>query len=119
MGDWPGESEAGREEVMIVSIVMILLLVLCIYLLLVRPERRDRKDTAVMLNSVERGNIVYTVDGIRGVVVNLKGDQVLLNCFPDHIPISFYLESVARIENYDRKAAKQKMKQKIGRKRKR
>lgn len=104
---------------MIVSVVIILLLILCIYLLLVRPERKLRKDNAVMLNSVERGTIVYTVDGVRGQVESLKGNQVLLNCFPDQIPICFYLEAVAEIEDYDKKAAKQKMKQKIGRKRKR
>ena len=104
---------------MIVSMILILLLVLCIYLILVRPERKSRKDHAVMLSSIEKGNIVYTVDGVRGQVESVRGGQVLLSCFPQQTILWFYLEAIAQIENYDRKLAKQKMKQKIERKRKR
>lgn len=71
-----------------------------------------------MLNSVVKGSVVYTVDGIKGRVEELRGGQVLLYCFPDETPIYFDLEAIEKIDNYDKKAAKRKMKEKIQRKRK-
>ncbi len=102
---------------MIVSAILILILVTCIYFMLIWPERRKQKKQAVMLNSIEKGNILYTKDGVRGRVEVIEGRNLTLSCFPDGTKIRFDIESVSRIEDYDEVRAKEKMKEKIAKQR--
>ncbi|MDD3404004.1 MAG: preprotein translocase subunit YajC [Hespellia sp.] len=98
---------------MLISLIIILFFVVTIYFSLVRPERNRAKKKAVMLNTVTGGVIVYTVDGIRGKVDRLEGMDMTLSCYPDDTMITFNLEAVQCIEDYDEKSAKAKMKEKI------
>lgn len=99
------------------AMVMALLLLLAFsaffYIVMVRPINKKQRKSATMLNSLKPGDVVYTVDGIKGVVDSVKFDRVMVRCYPDDLFIDFYIESIKSIENYDEKAATLKMKDKI------
>ena len=104
---------------MMVTLLLFLLLATLLDLCMFRPRRRASKKRAVLLNSVEPGSVVYTEDGVRGRVLRLCGGDVVLACAPDDVQLTFGLEHIARVENYNEAAAKEKMKQKVRRARER
>ena len=45
------------------------------YFLLIRPERKKRKDLTNLLDSLKKNDRVVTIGGIHGVVVNVASDS--------------------------------------------
>ncbi|MDD6348313.1 MAG: preprotein translocase subunit YajC [Lachnospiraceae bacterium] len=97
----------------VLTLLLLLVFTLFFYLTIVRPMNKRQRKSATMLNSLKPGDVVYTVDGIKGIVDAIKFDRVSVRCLPDDNFMTFYMESIKQIENYDEKAAKAKMKEKI------
>lgn len=101
------------------TLVLFLLLTVLLDLCLFRPRRKRSKRRAIMLNSIQPGSVVYTSDGVRGTVRRITGNELVMECMPDGLVLGFLLESIERVENYNEAAAKEKMRQKIERSRRR
>lgn len=102
-----------------ITLLLFLILVIVLDLAMFRPRRRETKKHAIMLNSIEIGQIVYTQDGVRGEVRLLDRDQIVLACGPQKTQLLFALEAIERVEAYDKVVAEAKMKEKIQRNRRR
>ena len=102
-----------------VTLILLLLLVILIDLTLFRPRRRKMNERAMMLNSISEGQTVYTDDGIRGKVIRCEGADIVLGCGPEQVKLTFALDGIERVKNYDKAAAKEKMKRKIQQNRRR
>jgi preprotein translocase subunit YajC len=59
-------------------LVPMLLMIVPLYFLLIRPEQKRRKEHDALLKSIEKGDRVVTVGGIRGTVVGLTDDVLTL-----------------------------------------
>ncbi len=94
-------------------LLVMLPFVLITYFAIVRPQRKNSNNKAIMLNSVRSGQTVYTLSGIKGVVKNVSGASVKLICPPNDTELECDLTAIREIDNYDEKAAKALMKQKI------
>ena len=57
-------------------LVPMLLMIVPLYFLLIRPEQKRRKEHEGLLKSIEKGDRVVTVGGLRGTVVGVA-DEVL------------------------------------------
>ncbi|MGD0090076.1 MAG: preprotein translocase subunit YajC, partial [Planctomycetota bacterium] len=51
---------------------------LIFYFLLIRPESKRRKEKEALLNALKPKDKVVTVGGLRGTVVEVDGDEVVL-----------------------------------------
>ena len=100
-----------------VTLLLFLILAIVLDLAMFRPRRQEAKNYAVMLNSIDIGQIVYTQDGIRGEVQLLNEGQIVLACGPEKTKLLFALDGIERVEAYDKAAAEAKMKEKIRRNR--
>lgn len=54
------------------------LIILVFYFLIIRPQNKKQKDTKQMLAAVKKNDKVVTIGGIRGVIVSVKDDTVIV-----------------------------------------
>lgn len=71
------------------SIIMIVLMIAIFYFMLIRPENKRKKEAETLRNSVKNGDMVTTIGGITGTVVNVKEDKIVLETGADQVRIEF------------------------------
>lgn len=71
-------SELNGSAAIITTILPFVLLIVVMYFMIIRPQRKKEKETQNMRNSIQVGDIVVTIGGIEGIVVNIKEDTILL-----------------------------------------
>ena len=60
-----------------VPVLMIVGLVLVFWLLIIRPQKKQEKETQKMRNSIMVGDTITTIGGINGIVRQIKEDEDL------------------------------------------
>lgn len=80
------------------SMVMLLVMVVAIFLLMILPQRKKDKQKKNMLASVKKGDKVETIGGIRGQVVAVKEQTVILK-LEGEAKIEVVKEAIANILN--------------------
>lgn len=74
-----------------------LLLLPVLYLVMIRPQQKRQKQWQEMLKSVKSGDRVTTAGGIRGIVVSLKDDAVIVRVAPDNIKLEVAKHAIASV----------------------
>ena len=64
------------------SLILILVVVVAFYLLMIRPQQRRRQQAAQKQNTIEPGARVRTTAGMYATVVDVDGDDVVLEIAP-------------------------------------
>ncbi len=64
------------------SLILILVVVVAFYLLMIRPQQRRRQQAAQKQNTMEPGARVRTTAGMYATVVDVDGDDVILEIAP-------------------------------------
>jgi len=54
------------------------LVILIFYFLIIRPQSKRQKETKKMLSALKKGDRVATIGGIRGTVLSVKDDTVVV-----------------------------------------
>jgi preprotein translocase subunit YajC len=65
------------------SLILILVVVVAFYLLMIRPQQRRRQQAAQKQNTIAPGARVRTTAGMYATVVDVDGDDVILEIAPD------------------------------------
>ena len=71
---------------------MILMLVLMfglLYLFMIRPENKKKKEAEQMRNAVKVGDKITTIGGVVGVVCNVKDDKIVIETSADRVRVEF------------------------------
>lgn len=68
-----GAKDAGGSNWM--SFIPIVLMVVIFYFLLIRPSQKKEKDRKKMIEALQKGDKVFTVGGIYGVILNIKPEE--------------------------------------------
>jgi len=74
-----------------------LLLIPVLYLLMIRPQQKRQKQWQEMLKSIKSGDRITTAGGIRGVIVSLKDDSVVIRVAPDNLKLEVAKNSIAAV----------------------
>ena len=61
-----------------ISIVMLLVLVVVFYFFMIRPQKKQEKETNAMRNGLQVGDEVTTIGGIIGKIVSIKDETVVI-----------------------------------------
>ena len=69
------------------SIVMIVAMIAVFYFLMIRPENKRKKEAEQMRSAVKTGDVVTTIGGIIGTVVNVKDDKIVMETSADQVRI--------------------------------
>jgi preprotein translocase subunit YajC len=57
------------------------------YFLMIRPENKRKKEAEQMRSAVKEGDMITTIGGIIGKVVNVKEDKIVLETSADQVRI--------------------------------
>lgn len=68
-----------------------------LYFLMIAPNQRKQKKWQEMLGSLKNGDRVTTNGGIRGTIVSVKDEVVLLRIPPDNIKMEFVKSAIAAV----------------------
>jgi preprotein translocase subunit YajC len=89
---------AGFNLQQFTGIPLLLLMFVAMYFLLIAPNQRKQKTWAAMLAGLKSGDKVTTNGGIRGTIVSVKDDVLIVKTQPDG---EFVKSSVAAVTTGD------------------
>jgi preprotein translocase subunit YajC len=68
-----------------------------LYFLMILPNQRKQKKWQEMLGKVKSGDRVTTNGGIRGTVLTVKDDSLILRVQPDGVKLEFVKSAIAAV----------------------
>jgi preprotein translocase subunit YajC len=68
-----------------------------LYFLMIAPNQRKQKKWQEMLSQLKSGDRVTTNGGIRGTILTVKDDAVVLRVQPDGVKLEFVKNSIAAV----------------------
>ena len=88
-----GAAEGGQQvsglTATLIQFGPIVLVLGLMYLLMIRPQQKKQKEEQKMRNSLRVGDELTTIGGIKGRVVSIKDDTIMLETGNDRTKIQF------------------------------
>jgi preprotein translocase subunit YajC len=75
----------------------LLLLVPLMYFVMIRPQQKRQKQWQEMLGGIKTGDRVTTSGGIRGVILSIKDDAIIIRVAPDNIKMEVAKSAIASV----------------------
>ena len=66
-------------------LIMIVLMIAVFYFMLIRPEKKRKKEAENLRSSLKNGDIIITIGGIVGTVVDVKEDRFVIETGADRV----------------------------------
>ena len=83
----------------IYSLVMIGGLLLVFYFFMIRPQRKQEKETQTMRNNLAVGDEIVTIGGIVGIIVAISGEETItIISSRDRTRIQLLKSAVSRVQ---------------------
>ena len=83
----------------------ILLFIPLLYLLMIRPQQKKQKQWQQMLAGIKSGDKVTTAGGIRGVILSIKDDSIIIRVAPDNLKLEVAKSAIASVTTQDEPSA--------------
>jgi preprotein translocase subunit YajC len=93
---WAVDSAAGAASGFSL-LLPILLFIPVFYLLLIRPQQKRQKQWQEMLSKIKAGDRVTTSGGIRGVILSIKDDALVIRVAPDNLKLEVAKSAIASV----------------------
>ena len=90
-------AEASTLSSFIPMLVLVLIFVI-MYFVMIRPQKKQEKETADMRNNLEVGDEITTIGGIIGKVVSIKEETLVLETSHDRTHIRILKSAVSRVD---------------------
>ena len=74
-----------------------LLLIPVLYLVMIRPQQKRQKQWQGMLAAIKAGDRVTTAGGIRGVILSIKDDVIVIRVAPDNLKLEIAKTAIASV----------------------
>ena len=78
-------------------IIMIVAMLAAFYFFMIRPENKKKKKLQEMRESLTNGDIITTIGGILGKVVNVDGEKITFETSEDRVRIQVAKWAVSTI----------------------
>ena len=86
-------------------ILPILLFIPLLYMVMIRPNQKRQKQWQEMLANIKSGDRVTTAGGIRGVILSIKDDSIILRVAPDNLKLEVAKSAIASVTTPDSPAS--------------
>ena len=87
------------------TVLLPLLMIPILYLLMIRPQQRRQKQWQAMLGSIKTGDRVTTAGGIRGIIMSIKDDTIVIRVAPDNLKLEVAKNAIASVTQEDTSAS--------------
>jgi preprotein translocase subunit YajC len=74
-----------------------LALIPVLYLMLFRPQQKRQKAWQLMLANLKSGDRVTTSGGIKGIILSIKDDSIIIRVAPDSLKLEVAKASIAAV----------------------
>ena len=74
-----------------------LLLIPVLYLVMIRPQQKRQKQWQDMLKNLKTGDRVTTAGGIRGIILSIKDDAIVIRVAPDNLKLEIAKNAIASV----------------------
>ncbi len=74
-----------------------LLLIPVLYFVMIRPQQRRQKQWQEMLSTLKTGDRVTTSGGIRGIILSIKDDAIIIRVAPDSLKLEVAKSAIASV----------------------
>ena len=78
-----------------------LLLIPVLYFLMIRPQQKRQKQWQAMLAAIKTGDRVTTAGGIRGIILSIKDDTIVIRVAPDGVKLEVAKNAIASVTTSD------------------
>jgi len=75
----------------------LLLLIPLMYFVMIRPQQKRQKQWQEMLGSIKTGDRITTSGGIRGIILSIKDDAIIIRVAPDNIKLEVAKSAIASV----------------------
>ena len=75
----------------------ILLIIPVLYLVMIRPQQKRQKQWQQMLSAIKAGDRVTTAGGIRGIILSIKDDVIVIRVAPDGVKLEVSKNAIAAV----------------------
>lgn len=79
------------------QIAMLVFIFAIFYFLLIMPQQRRQKKWQAMLSELKTGDKITTSGGLRGTIMSLKDDSLILRVPPDNLKLEVSRASVVSV----------------------
>ena len=76
---------------------LLILMFVAMYFLLIAPNQRKQKQWQQMLSNLKPGDKVTTNGGIRGTIITVKDDVLVVKCAPDNVKLEMVKSAIAAV----------------------
>jgi len=82
-----------------------LLLIPVLYFVMIKPQQKKQKQWQEMLGTIKSGDRITTAGGIRGIIVSIKDDVIVIRVAPDNIKLEIAKHAIASVTTQDGSSA--------------
>jgi preprotein translocase subunit YajC len=79
-------------------IIMLVLIFAVMYFVMIRPQRKKQKQVEEMRAGVKTGDRITTIGGMKGRVVRVTDDAIMIEAGPDKMRVEFMKWAVSKVE---------------------
>ena len=97
-GTGDGAAADGGWLGMLMSFAPFILIFVLMYFMMIRPQKKKQKEEQEMRNNLRVGDELTTIGGIRGRVVSIKEDSIVLESGTDRTKIQFMKWAIQSVE---------------------
>jgi len=83
------------------AMLPILLIIPVLYFVMIRPQQKRQKQWQQMLAAIKAGDRVTTAGGIRGIILSIKDDVIVIRVAPDGIKLEVSKNAIAAVTTVD------------------
>src|ERR1035438_3490288 len=94
---WMFQQSAGSG----LTMLPILLVIPVLYFVMIRPQQKRQKQWQQMLAAIKAGDRVTTAGGIRGIILSIKDDVIVIRVAPDGIKLEVAKNAIAAVTTQD------------------
>ncbi len=80
------------------SIIMIVAMFAILYFFMIRPQKKQEKETAAMRNALQVGDEITTIGGIIGKIVSIKEETCMIETGHDRTKIRILKSAVRNVD---------------------
>ena len=80
------------------SILMIVLMFVALYFFMIRPQKKQERETNDMRNNLQVGDEITTIGGIIGKIVSIKEETMIIETGRDHTRIRLLKTAVRNVD---------------------